>query len=94
MILGLMRNLAISMLVMAVLYVMISIYSRSVRRERLEKEAADKIADGELAESARDRFIDDGMTTYEGSLRRKLIALVFVVPFVVVGALVYLTNFM
>ncbi|KAJ54983.1 hypothetical protein ACMU_14585 [Actibacterium mucosum KCTC 23349] len=90
---GLMRNLVISLLAMAVLYVVISIYSRSVRRERLEKDADVKIAEGTLAESARDGFIEDGMAAYEASPRRKLIALVFLIPFVVIGLVTYLTNF-
>ncbi|SPH24505.1 hypothetical protein DEA8626_03557 [Defluviimonas aquaemixtae] len=76
---------------MTIMYVLLSIYSRSVERERLEKEwDANHGGGGDSA--ARDAYIEAGMRAYQGSLRRKLIWLVYVIPTVLVLVLVYLTN--
>ncbi len=77
---------------MSVMYVALSIYSRSVRREELEKEWDADHPDGGDAE-ARDAHIEAGMQAYQGSLRRKLIWLVYVIPTIVVLVLLYLTNY-
>lgn len=76
---------------MTIMYVLLSIYSRSVERERLEKEwdAGQGGGDG----PARDAYIEAGMKAYEKSLRRKLIWLVYVVPTILVIVLIYLTNY-
>ncbi len=77
---------------MTVMYVLLSIYSRSVERERLEKEwDAGDGAGGD--EAARDAYIEAGMRDYERSLRRKLIWLVYVIPTLAVLLLIYLTNY-
>ncbi|MDF2143150.1 hypothetical protein [Paenirhodobacter sp. CAU 1674] len=76
----------------ALSYWALLIYSRSLRREALEKEW-----DGDWHEDAspeaRALFIEEGMAEYEHSLRRKLIWLVLVLPAVVVGVLIYLVNY-
>jgi hypothetical protein len=73
-------------------YFLVSIYSRSVRREKLEKRwDAEHGPGGDMA--ARDAYIEDGMRAYEKGLRKKLIVLVYVVPIVAVGVLIYLINF-
>lgn len=74
-------------LFLGVVYLLISIYSRSVRREKLEKEWDEDIQEGD-----RDAFIAAGMKDYEGSLRKKLILLVFVIPVCVVAGLFYVVN--
>ncbi|MDW4550937.1 hypothetical protein R5H32_16370 [Defluviimonas sp. D31] len=75
---------------MTVMYVLLSIYSRSVERERLEKEWDGEHDGGESP--ARDAYIEAGMKEYEKSLRRKLIWLVYVIPTLAVVLLIYLTN--
>jgi hypothetical protein len=75
---------------MTIMYVLLSIYSRSVERERLEKEW-DAEQGGDESE-ARDAYIEAGMKAYEKSLRAKLIWLVYVVPTLAVLVLIYLTN--
>lgn len=79
---------------LTVLYFLVSWYSRSVRRERLEGWADEKIAEGELEATARDTYIEDGMRDYDASLRKKLILGVYVVPIIAVSVLIYVTNFM
>lgn len=78
-------------LALGVLYVCISLYSRSVRREKLEKEW-DANTPEDATPEKRSTFIDDGMAVYESGLRKKLILLVFVIPPIVVGTIIYLIN--
>lgn len=79
----------IAFAVLTAIYVIISIWSRSVRREKLEEEWDEEIRDGD-----RDAFIEAGLRDYDRSLRRKLILGVYVVPLALVLVLVYVTNFM
>lgn len=75
-------------LFLCVVYVLVSIYSRSIRREKLEDEWDEEIKTGD-----RDAFIAAGMKDYDGSLRKKLILLVFVIPVGVVIGMLYFINF-
>lgn len=86
---GAVRITVFGFLFLAVIYFLVSIYSRSLRREKLENKWDEDIKEGD-----RDAYIRDGMKDYEGSLRKKLIVLVFVVPVLVVVGLLYVTNFM
>lgn len=88
MILGWIRLAVFGFIVMSIAYWLVSVYSRSVRREWLEKHF-----DAGGVEGDRDDYIARGMAAYERGLRRKLIWLVYVVPTVAVVALVYLLNF-
>ena len=78
-------------LFLGVLYICISLYSRSVRREKLENEWDTNPPESATPEQ-RESFIDDGMAMYESGLRKKLILLVFVIPPFVVGTIIYLIN--
>ena len=73
---------------LTVIYWLLSIYFRSVERERLEKEYDRGGIDG-----TRDGHVAHGLAEYERSLRRRLIGLVFVIPTAVVIALVWILNF-
>jgi len=75
---------------LTVVYAVVSLYSRSVRKEKLERlwDEAPQSPDP----AARDAFIDRGLAEYRGSLRRRLILLVYVVPVVFILLLVWLTN--
>ncbi|MHC0053498.1 hypothetical protein [Actibacterium sp. D379-3] len=92
--LGLIRLGVFGLIGLMILYLLVSVYSRSVRREKLENRADELIAGGDLDAAGRDAYIEDGMRAYETSLRRKLIAGVIVVPVVGVVILVYVMNFM
>ncbi|MEZ5779037.1 MAG: hypothetical protein R3E44_11815 [Paracoccaceae bacterium] len=77
---------------LSVVYFVVSIYSRSVRREKLEKRW--DAEHGETAdEAARTAYIETGMREYEHGLRKKLIWLVYVIPMVIIAATVYLVNY-
>ena len=71
------------------IYLILSIWSRSVRRERLEEEW-----DGEIRSGDRDRFIEDGLRAYDRSLRRKLILGVYVIPVLFVLGMIYVMNYL
>lgn len=94
MIFGLIRVLLFSMIAMAILYVILVLYSRSVRTEKLENEAKEKVTTGELGEDAVDDFIQTGLEDYEKSLRPKLILGVFAIPWIIIAVMIYVTNFM
>lgn len=76
---------------LSVIYLSISIYSRSIRREKLEKRWDANPPEGADA-AARDAYIADGMAVYHKGFRRKLIVLVYIIPTIAVAVILYLTN--
>lgn len=81
------RPLVLLLVALSVLYVGLSIYSRRVRRGKLELQWDEEGRDGD-----RNAFVRAGLKDYDGSLRRKLILGVFVVPLVIIGTIVYVVN--
>lgn len=81
------RLIVFGFIFLSVVYLLVSIYSRSIRREKLENEWDEKIKQGD-----RDAFINEGMKAYEGSLRKKLILLIFIVPICVITVLFVTVN--
>ena len=88
---GFIRLVVIGFVVLTVVFVCVSLYSRSVRRERLENEWDANPPDGADV-SARSAYVEQGMVEYFSGFRRRLVLLVYVVPTVVVGIIFYLTN--
>ncbi len=82
------RLIVFGFLGLSVIYILVSLYSQSVRRENLEKKF-----DAGGIEGDRDEYIKAGMIDYQRGLRRKLIWLVYIVPMVVVAVTVYLVNY-
>ena len=76
------------LIALTLVYWMVAIYSRSVRREKLEKEY-----DAGGIEGDRDDYIKAGLEDYEHGLRRKLILLVYIIPTAVVAVTVYFVNY-
>ncbi len=79
----------VALAILTAIYVVLSIWSRSVRREKLEDEWDQEIRTGD-----RNAFVEEGLRNYDQSLRRKLILGVYVVPVVLVLAMIYVVNFM
>ena len=77
---------------LSVVYLLVSVYSRSVRREKLEKHWDANPPEGQ-GDTERTAFIEDGMRAYEHGLRKKLIWLVFIIPMIIFAVTVYLVNF-
>ncbi len=82
------RLIVIGFIVLTVVYVCLSFYSRMVRRGKLRQ----KWENGPQRVD-RDTFVQRGLERYDGSIRRKLIMGVYIVPVVVVTLIIYLTNF-
>ena len=82
------RLIVFGFLFLSIIYLCLSWYSRSVRREKLENQWDDEKPEG----VSRDDFVANGIAKYNAGLRPKLLALVYVVPTVVVAVIVYLTN--
>jgi uncharacterized ion transporter superfamily protein YfcC len=87
MIFGWIRLILLALAVLTVVYFLVSIYSRSVRRERLEKRF-----DAGGVEGDRDAYIATGMQHYEHGLRKRLIWLVIILPLVAMALTVYVVN--
>ncbi|MDX1742585.1 MAG: hypothetical protein R3186_03175 [Ruegeria sp.] len=83
------RFLVPLLIILTVLYVGVSIYSRWVRRGKLIAHWEKKGLTGD-----RDAFVRRGLEKYDGSLRRKLILGIYVVPLSLIAILIYVTNFM
>lgn len=83
------RVFAIAFVVLTVIYVCLSFYSRAVRREKLEAQW-----DEESREGDKRAFVRAGLKEYDGSLRRRLILGVYVIPVVIVSTIVYVVNYM
>lgn len=77
---------------LTVVFLSVSAYSRSVRRERLEK-AWDADPDAPADKAARAAHVAEGMRAYDRGLRRRLIWLVYIVPTLIIVLLVYLINY-
>ncbi|MEO5615970.1 MAG: hypothetical protein ABIR04_13750 [Cypionkella sp.] len=85
---GILRAAILGFVLLSVVYVLVSIYSRSVRREKLEKKF-----DAGGIEGDRDAYIEAGMQAYQKGLRHRLLWLVYIIPAVVVSATVYFVNY-
>ena len=88
MILGWIRLAVVGFVLLTVVYLLVSVYSKSVRREKLEKRF-----DAGGVEGDRDAYIEAGMVKYRHGLRRRLILLVYVVPVVSTVVTVYFVNY-
>ena len=90
---GLLRAGVLAFVLLTVVYLVVSIYSRSVRREKLEDAWDSDPAREGAAKDERDAYIEAGMQAYRSGLRRKLILLVYIIPMAVVLATVYAVNY-
>lgn len=87
MILGWLRLIVFGFVGLTIVYWLVSIYSRSVRRETLEKRF-----DAGGVEGDRDAYIAAGMADYEKGLRKRLIWLVYIIPMAAMGLTIYFVN--
>jgi hypothetical protein len=87
MILGWLRLIVFGFVGLTIVYWLVSIYSRSVRRETLEKRF-----DAGGVEGDRDAYIEAGMADYERGLRKRLIWLVYIIPMAAMGLTIYFVN--
>lgn len=88
---GLVRLVIFGFLALSVIYVAVSVYSRSVRREKLEETWAEENP-GNDDMDARNAYVKTGIAEYNSGIRPKLIGLVYVVPTVIVVGVLVATN--
>lgn len=82
------RLIVVGFVVLTIIYVVVSIWSRMQRRRKLAREWDDEIRQGD-----REAFIREGLEDYEDSFRRKLIWLIYIVPVVLIAVIIYMMNF-
>lgn len=87
---GVIRLFVLMFVVLSVIYFLVSIYSRSVRTEKLEKRWDRE----QPAGIDRATYVANGLKQYDGSFRRRLILLIYVVPYIFVFGAIYVTNYM
>ncbi len=87
MILGWLRLFAMTLILLTVVYFLVSIYSRSVRREKLEKRWLSEGLEGD-----RDAWIEAGMKAYDKGLKKRLLWLIYIVPVVAFWVIIYAVN--
>jgi hypothetical protein len=92
MILGWLRLAFFLYLGLTLAYVVTSIYSRSVRREKLEDGWDTDPKHEGAAHDEREAFIAAGMEQYRKGLKRRLLWLIYILPTVAFGAIIYYVN--
>lgn len=89
---GLLRLLVFGFLALSVFYVLMFFWLRSLRREGLEKDWDGGEAlplDGETREA----YIERGMAGFGRSLAVRLLWLIYVIPLIALGVVVYFVNY-
>lgn len=82
------RLMFVGFIVLTVIYVCLSLYSRAVRKGKLRAEWNEGTQEQPL-----ETFLEEGLEDYDKSLRRRLILSVYVIPVILVSVIIYLTNF-
>jgi hypothetical protein len=80
--------IVVGFVVLTIIYVGLSMYSRRIRRGKLREKwrKGPRLVD-------LDSFVQRGLKRYDSSIRRKLIWGVYIVPVGLVIVIIYLTNF-
>lgn len=86
---GFLRLLLVAVIGLTVVYILMTIYVRSLAKERLEKEWRQEGGNGD-----RDAYVKQGMAEYEKSFRPKLLLLVYILPLIAFCAVFYMSNFL
>jgi len=81
------RNIVVIFFLLSLVYAALSFLARLKQRDKLkaEFEQSDKLTN-------RDEFVTKGLQKYNASYRPKLIFSVYLVPFFIIVALLYLAN--
>lgn len=88
MIFGWIRLAVVGYVGLTIVYFIMKIYLRSVRRETLEKQ----FDAGGIA-GDRETFIETGMVRYDKGLNKNLLWLIYIVPTVAFVVTIYVLNF-
>lgn len=86
------RMLVLLVLTETVLYFMISLYIRSLRRERLENEFKERFPAMANDREKMNEAVRKGMFGFNKTLRSRLVALVFIIPTVIILLIIVNVN--
>ena len=89
---GWLRLAFVMYVALTVIYFLTSIYSRSVRREKLEKEWDTDPAREGVPQDERRAFIEAGMQAYDKGLKKRLLWLIYILPTIGFLATIYFIN--
>lgn len=92
MILGWLRLAFFGFIGLTVVYFLVGLYARSVRREALERQWDSDPANEGALPADRKVFVENGMGTYEKGLKKRLLLLIYVLPALAVIATAYAIN--
>jgi hypothetical protein len=84
---GWIRLLVMALIGLTIVYFVVGIYSRSVRREKLEQRF-----DAGGIEGDRAVWIEEGMKAYDRGLKKRLLWLIYIVPLTAMVVTAYLVN--
>jgi hypothetical protein len=87
------RLLFMGFIVLSIIYVCLSLYSRAQRRSKLKAQWHLEGLDDQNTRGDEDSYVQKGLEEYDGSVRRKLILGVYIIPTVLIAVIIYLTNF-
>ena len=90
---ALIRLAAVIIAIEALFYVLLSLYIRSLRRERLEETWDERHPDRAGDSEERRAFVRRSMVGFEKTLRARLVALVFILPTLALGIIIYFVNY-
>ncbi|MDO5706727.1 MAG: hypothetical protein Q4G49_16875 [Paracoccus sp. (in: a-proteobacteria)] len=86
------RLIGIVIAIEALFYVLLSLYIRSLQREKLEKEWDRRHPENAGDSGERRAFVRRSMTGFEKTLKSRLVGLVFVVPTLAIMVIIYYVN--
>lgn len=89
---GWLRLAFVMYVALTIIYFVTSIYSRSVRREKLEKAWDTDPAREGLPRDERTAFIEGGMQAYDKGLKKRLLWLIYIIPTVGFLVTIYFVN--
>ena len=81
------RSMGLILIGLSIVFVSLWFYARAAKQEKLEAEW-----DQNQGPGRRESFVKAELIAYESSLKRKLIWGVYVIPSVVLGIFIYVTN--
>ncbi|MBT9384192.1 hypothetical protein KM176_10005 [Pseudooceanicola sp. CBS1P-1] len=90
---ALLRFLIPAALVLSVIYAAVSLWSRHKRRRKLTRDWTDEHGDIPEDDAEEEDFVEKGLDAYDGSFRRRLILLIYIVPVVIVAIIIYAQNY-
>lgn len=90
---GMFTGMLVGFVVLSIAYVLVSIYERSVKRQSLESDYDTGLAQ-DVGADTRDEYISGGMAAYRGSLQRRMLLLIYVIPMIAVAVTAYVVNLM